>query len=194
MTKTATKKQDVKRESPVDQMLAIFKGAEQDYEADDYKEPSEIFNEAIAAEWPKGTRWPKGKEGFVECGSTGRHFGKIKVKDTARGLYRLLFLVRPKKVDFSDMYSSEMFHFFSADLRFMVRVYLYKYELGLYFYCRRSLMSNDQDGRAMQIYCGVPGVDNGLRCNDQDGQRFFEMVVRAAKFKWLVYGGNDFEV
>jgi hypothetical protein len=178
----------------VAQLLEIFKGAEQDYEADDYKDPDELFREAIATEWPKGTRWPKGKKGFRDCGSAGRWDGKIKISDTPRGLYRLLYLVRPKKVDFSDMYKSEMFRFFSKDLRFMVIVYLFKYELSLYFYCRADLVEDKQAGQAIRVIAGAPGSNNGLRCTNEEGRKFFEMVARAAKFKWMVYGGNDFEV
>src|SRR3990167_3621736 len=70
--------------------------------------------------------WPKEGAKYASCGSAN-------VEDTPRALYRLLFLCKPKQVDFSDMYKNCLFGFFSTDRRFFVSVELFKYEVGLYF-------------------------------------------------------------
>ena len=142
-------------------------------------------------------------EGFYyyECGSVSidpeadkplpfsAHWERIKAT-TPDALYRLLYLIRPVSVDFSDMYKSGLFLFRSVDKRFLVSVYLFKYELGLYFYCPKEAMSD----KSNIVIAGMPGSDNGMQCTDPDGIAFFEMVKKAVTQEWMVYGGNNFSV
>lgn len=122
---------------------------------------------------------------YIACGSVG-------FEDTPSSLYRLLWLCQPKEaIDFSDMYKQALFSFTSSDERFVVQAYLYKYELGLYFYALRELVDTSE---ASGIIGGWPGADNGLRCTDPDGQAFFKMIEAALNTIFLVYGGNNFEV
>lgn len=183
-----TKASDTNTVDALDRLIAIFDGKVSPYneEEEDYIDVDDLFREQIAAEMPEGKEMPE----YGECGSTGRHAGDVLITDTPRSLYRLLYLVKPKAVDFSDMYKSEMFHFFSKDFRFLVQVYLFKYELGLYFYCLPELL----EGKGRGVWAGMPGANNGYLCKDEAGRKFFEMVAKAANYKWMVYGGNDFEV
>lgn len=120
---------------------------------------------------------------MVSCGSA-------KVTDTAKGLYRLLYLVRPKLVPFDDMYKNRLFMFTSEDGRCLVSVELYKYEIGLYFYAEKILVG----GKGSCVTSGYPGADNGWDTTDATAKAFFDLVVKAANSEWDVYPGNDFTV
>lgn len=120
----------------------------------------------------------------VECGSYKPAI------DTPTALYRLVYLLNPPKVDFSDMYKNSLFMFFSTDGRFGVNVYLYKYELGLYFYAPKELVKDTSGG----LWAGWPGADNDVELLDEEGKLFFEVVKAAIEYKWSVYPGNGFEV
>lgn len=118
--------------------------------------------------------------------------GSAKIEDTPASLYRVLYLLKPEKISFSDMYKISLLSFFSADKRFFVDVGFYKYELDLRFYALRELVDTSE---ATGVYCGVPGLDNGYHMKDEDGTAFFEMVKEAINsYKWPVYPGNNFEV
>lgn len=165
----------------VDQVLAMLKP---DFDWDKHYEqdndgPDDLFRECIAVGWPEGDE----AKNYVECGSA-------EVENTPSALYRLLYLCRPSKVDFSDMYKVHLFGVFSSDKRFLVEVYLFKYEIGLYFYCPRESLA----GTGSFVVGGWPGCDNGFRCSDEDGSAFFQMVTQAANYTWPVYPGNNFEV
>ena len=128
-----------------------------------------------------GSPWSRG---YYECGSAP-------LEETPCALYRLLFLCQPKAVDFSDMYKTYLFSVASTDLRFMVAVELFKYELGLYFYTSEK---DAVQGERSFIIAGHPGADNGILCNDPDGVAFFEMIRKATMSTRSIYPGNDFEV
>lgn len=117
-------------------------------------------------------------------------FGSTPVTNTPEALYRLLFLLNPTSVDFSNMCKSKLFTFSSCDGRFWVDVHLFKYELGLYFSAPKETVI----GQGRDFFAGHPGADNGWSLSDEDGQRFFEMVKMAANYEWTVYSGNDFKV
>jgi hypothetical protein len=119
--------------------------------------------------------------------------GSRKAGDTPRALYRLLWLMRPTDVDFSDMYKSGLFAIESPDRRYAVVVELYKYAIGLYFYAPRETVPPKMV-RGFDIQSGIPGVDNGWKTTDPVAVKFFELVCRAADREWDVYGGNDFKV
>mgnify|MGYP003440187334 CR=1 FL=1 len=114
-------------------------------------EAADAFSLCIRRTWPKGRPWPT----MVFCAkSDGWHsltgergeFGMPEVDyksgplkcGTPAGLYRLAYLVKPRRVDFGDMYKCGLFRLFSPDRRVMCRVELFKYELTLYFYCRKE--------------------------------------------------------
>jgi hypothetical protein len=117
-------------------------------------------------------------------------FGGASVTNTPEALYRLLFLLNPPSVNFSNMYKSRLFTFSSRDDRFWVDVHLFKYELGLYFSARKESVI----GQGRDFFAGHPGADNGWSLSDEEGQKFFEMVKMAANYEWIIYSGNDFKV
>jgi hypothetical protein len=126
----------------------------------------------------------------VKPGSNVFECGSHRASDTTTCLYRALFLFGPKVVDFSDMYKTSLFCIVSPDDRFLVQFYLYKFELGLYFFCDKE--SLEDDGR--MCIAGMPGVNNGLRCTDPAGQLFFEVVKQLVETEHEIYGGNNFSV
>jgi len=162
-------------------LLSMLAPGYQAQEQDDEFEPDEpddLFRASVVVN-PTLPERPD----LYECGSA-------KASNTAAALYRLLFLLQPKEADFSDMYKSEFLRFGSTDGRFLVTAEFFKYELGLYFYCPKACLSGHRRG----VIAGHPGADNGTRCDDPEGQQFFELATRAMESKWMVYPGNDFEV
>ena len=164
--------------------------------------PGDLFRQTINSEPIKRT------EKYYACGSIrvntaediakeAELYNRLGIKQDAAiaastpdALYRLLYLIRPSEVDFSDMYKTCLFTFRSVDKRFMVAVQLFKYEVGLYFYCRKEYVG----GKGSGVIAGMPGSDNGWNCTDPDGIAFFEMIKKAVGNKWMVYDGNNFEV
>lgn len=116
--------------------------------------------------------------------------GSYEPKDTPSALYRLLYLVQPNNVNFSDMYKTFLFGFQSADRRFTVRIELYKYEIGLYFYAPKEAIKGMPD----IVQGGWPGCDNGISLNDAEGEAWFAMIRAVVEYKWAIYPGNNFEV
>lgn len=124
----------------------LFDGTEK---AHGYLGLEEAFALCIRKTWPKGREWRKmvqcakadswhtltgGRDsiGQPECNYEG---GALKC-GVAAGVYRLAYLVKPRRVNFGNMYKCGLFRIFSPDRRFMCRVELFKYDLALYFYCR----------------------------------------------------------
>jgi len=126
---------------------------------------------------------PAKGDNFCQCGS-------IKAPDTPKALYRILYLLGPENIDFSNMYKSYLFTFGSIDKRFWVQVEFFKYELGFYFYAPKETVINNNCG----IIAGWPGADNGWHTTDEDGKLFFEMVEKAVNYPISVYPGNNFVV
>jgi hypothetical protein len=120
----------------------------------------------------------------------GYEAGGARIKETAKGLYRLLYLTRPKAIDFDDMYKGTLMIIGAKDHPFFVDVSLFKYELGLYWYVPSEALG----GKGSCILAGRPGSDNGWHSNDPLANKFFEMVKRAAEYEWTVYPGNNFKV
>jgi len=179
----------------VERLHRIFDGDEEFNE--DTGSLEDLFREVISKHWQELDDFPKMPHpDFV--GVTGADtFSKSdpRLEDTPRCLYRLLYLVEPDSVDFSDMYKTgELFRFYSLDRHFAVLVELFKYEIALYFYCREELVERSRDSTAISLSGGWASCNNGVRCSDPLGRRWFELVVKAASRKWTVYGGNDFEV
>jgi hypothetical protein len=128
---------------------------------------------------------PLGTEGdYHDCGS-------YKAEDTPKGLYRLFYLLEPEGVDFSNMYRGQIIAFTSIDERFLVRVTLYEYELGLFFLAPEETIDRSE---AECVPAAWPGADNRIRCTDPDGVDFFEMVRKAVEFEYDVYSVGDFRV
>jgi hypothetical protein len=111
-----------------------------------------------------------------------------------RAMYRFLYYTQPPRVDFSDMYKTSLCGVVSKDLRFAAILDLYKYEPSLRFYCLPSLQRDDQEGRALRLETGIPGLDTGYDCTDEIGRRWFDFITRAVLAITMVYGGNNFEV
>lgn len=182
MAKTKQSKEKTFREQ-VDQVIEMlaedFNWEAHEESADTYESLDDLFRACCKVGAPSEEDCKK----FAACGS-------VRIEDTPKALYRLLYLLRPAAVDFSDMYKTRLFSFSSSDGRFWVDVDLFKYEVGLYLYAPKESVV----GRGSGIIAGYPGADNGRNIGDEDGQRFFEMVKMATNFQWMVYGGNDFEV
>lgn len=123
-------------------------------------------------------------EKYVECGS-------YRPNDPVSALFRLLWLIEPSGVDFSDMYKTRLFSFMSIDARVIITVELYKYEPALYFYAPKSSVDSSNTSG---VWCGVPGADNGQLLTDETGNAFIEMVKKAVSTPHMIYGGNKFEV
>lgn len=123
------------------------------------------------------------KIGTVECGGFSL--------ETTSALYRLLFLAKPTNVDFSDMYkSSSLFALCSPDGEFVADFQFYKYELAVY--C--SAVKSHVAGAPSFVQSGMPGSDNGVNANSQELKEWMELLKLCLSRKWMVYGGNDFEV
>jgi len=176
MEQTTTFREDVDR---VLTMMGKEFDWEDYYDQDDPDSLDDLFRKCCIVGMPQGDECKK----YLECGS-------VRVKDTPSGLYRLLYLLKPAQVSFSDMYKVCLFAFFSADKRFLVTVELFKYELGLYLYCPREALG----GHSSIVQGGWPGCDNGTSCTDVDGNAWFKMVTQAVNYEWEVYPGNNFKV
>lgn len=151
-----------------------------DWEANGYPEFEEEFQALINLDAIPSENTDR----YYECGS-------YKPSDTTTCLYRILWLAAPKQVDFSDMYKHTLFDFMSADGQCVVRVYLYKYELALYYYAPKHLMDTSE---ASPVWGGWAGADNGVRITDPTVQAFIDLVQKSIEYTHMVYGGNDFEV
>jgi len=119
-------------------------------------------------------------------------FGSRKMKDTSASLYRLLWLCKPKSVAFDDMYKTQLFCVMPPDESCLVQLYLYKYELGLYFYAPKSDLEMTRNNHG--VLSGVPGSDNGWRCTNENANLFIDLLVKAAETEHTVYSGNNFDV
>lgn len=122
--------------------------------------------------------------GTAECGS-------VAIKDTPRGLYRLLYLTGPKALDFDDMYKTGgLICLCSPDYQFVASAELWKYELALRFDSTRENI----EGRLSAIQCGVPGSNNGVRVASPLLKQWCDTLSLCLKTKWNVYYGNNFVV
>ena len=121
---------------------------------------------------------------YYDCGS-------YKAEDTPKGLYRLLYLLEPDAVDFSSMYRGQLFAFVSTDERFLVKVSLFEYELGLYFLAPEETIDRSE---AACVPAAWPGADNRIRCTDPVGAAFFGMVRKIVEHEYDVYPVGDFRV
>lgn len=165
---------------------------------DDYKSKLEKLKEMLSPDYDWEAHWDQAGskdvgDTFRECvhlvgpDETGDWFqcGSFGFDNTAKVLYRALYLLRPKSVDFTDMYKSELFCFCTPDRRFLCQFYLFKYEAAVYCFAPREAIG----GQGSAIIAGAPGADNGWFCNDETGSLFFD-VVKAA-LEHAGYPGSD---
>ena len=124
------------------------------------------------------------EKNYHDCGS-------YKAEDTPRGIYRLFYLLEPKGVDFTNMYRGELFSFVSADERFLVKVSLFEYELGLYFLALENLIDKSE---GVCVPSAWPGADNKIRLIDPVGIDFFEMIKKVVEHEFEVYPLGGFKV
>lgn len=124
------------------------------------------------------------KVGTIECGS-------FRVQDTPKALYRLLFLTKARRVDFSEMYkSNSLFALTSPDGQFVADLQFFKHELAAYL----SAPANHIEGKQHCIIAGAPGADNGIHIKSADFNLWAQTLKKCLDKTWMVYGGNDFEV
>ncbi len=114
-----------------------------------------------------------------------------KAKDTPKGLYRLFYLLEPTAVDLSNMYRGDLFAFASTDERFLVKVSLFEYELGLYFLAPEKIIDRSEEACVPAAW---PGADNRIRLTNPVGIDFFEMVKKIVEHEYDVYPVGDFKV
>lgn len=126
-----------------------------------------------------------------EQGGDHHGCGSYKAEDTPKGLYRLLYLLEPEAVDFSNMYRGQLFAFVSADERFLVKVSLFEYELGLFFLAPEETIDTSE---AACVPAAWPGADNRIMCTDPVGVAFFDMVRKIVEHEYEVYSVGDFKV
>ena len=117
--------------------------------------------------------------------------GSYKAEDTPKAIYRLFYLLEPEAVDFSNMYRGDLFYFVSVDKRFMVRVALFEYELGLYFLAPEATIDKSEE---VCVPSAWPGADNKIRLTDQSGIDFFEIVKQIVEREFEVYSVGGFRV
>jgi hypothetical protein len=147
------------------------------WQKDDAEGIEELFRKCV-----KLATSPEGD--YHDCGS-------YKAEDTPRGMYRLFYLLEPEAVDFSNMYRGDLFRFVSADERFLVRVSLFEYELGLYFYAPEEFIDKSD---AACVPSAWPGADNKIWLTDSVGISFFEMLKKIVEYELDVYPVGDFKV
>jgi hypothetical protein len=117
--------------------------------------------------------------------------GGSKTRDTAKSLYRLLFLTKPDNLDFSDMYKTGGFiDLLSNDGSFVAHVELWKYELMVRFSASKEHVS----GHRHAITCGIPTADNGIQAQSPLLKKWCSTLILALNSKWDVYSGNNFVV
>ena len=147
------------------------------WENDDAESIEEVFRKCV-------TLANSNEGNYHDCGS-------YKAQDTPKGMYRLLYLLEPDSVDFSSMYRGDLFRFVSVDGRFMVRVSLFEYELGLYFLAPEEAIDRSE---AACVPSAWPGADNRIRLTDPAGIDFFEMVKKLVEYELEVYPVGEFKV
>jgi hypothetical protein len=140
-------------------------GPDFDPKPHDYPDFEKVFRSCLANRMPD----KRTIETYIECSS-------FAVENTPEALYRILYLVGPKRVDFSDMRKTRLLAFRSKDRRFVVSVELYNYALGFYCYALKHLLDTSH---AHNILVGQPGADNGIRLKDERDGAFFRMVQTA---------------
>ena len=147
------------------------------WEKDDAESIEEVFRKCV--------KLADSSEGdYHDCGS-------YKVEDTPKAMYRFFYLLEPDSVNFSSMYRGDLFYFGSVDDRFLVRVSLFEYELGLYFLAPEETIDKSE---AACVPSAWPGADNRIRLTDSVGIDFFEMVKKIAEYELDVYSVGEFKV
>ena len=122
--------------------------------------------------------------GTVPCGS-------VAFEDTPKTLYRLLYLLGPKSVDFSEMYKSGgIVEIHSPDYQFCATAQFFKYELGLYFHCAVE----HRGGPSTSVRAGWPGANNEEYCISKLGKCWYEVLVECLDHELDVYPGSSFSV
>ena len=121
--------------------------------------------------------------GTYECGS-------VRLESTTNSLYRALFLFKPKRVSFTSMYKDTLLVLASPDYNLVASLEFFKYELAIYF----SASKENVAGRGSNIISGLPGAHNGVTYKGEVPAAWFGLLTDLLNHKWMVYGGNDFEV
>lgn len=162
----------------VNEARTILASEDGEYEAREFITRSglyKIHDYALMGKRPVGT---------YPCGSK-------RIKDTPESLYRVLFLFRPSAISFGDMYKTTLFTLVSPDYSLVAEIDLFKYELGVYFQASREHISGT---RQHAVQGGAPGIDNGIAVQSETAKAWCSFLVELVQRKWMVYGGNDFEV
>ncbi|MGD8372564.1 MAG: hypothetical protein PVH57_03655 [Syntrophobacterales bacterium] len=151
---------------------------EKHWEKDDAESIEDAFRKCV-----KVVTLPE-EGNYQDCGS-------YKAEDTPKGLYRLFYLLEPRAVDFSSMYRDHLFAFASVDDRFLVKISLFEYELGLYFLAPEETIDKSD---AACVPSAWPGADNRIRLTDPLGIDFFEMIKKIVEHEYEVYPVGEFKV
>ena len=120
---------------------------------------------------------------LFDCGSS-------RLTDTPKALYRVLFLFRPQRLSFGDMYKTRLLTLVDPTGKLAALFEFYKYKAAVYFAAKKRHI----EGRGSNVICGLPGSDNGARCSTEYSRQWFSLLVDCLNREWMVYGGNDFTV
>lgn len=119
---------------------------------------------------------------MFECGSS-------RLKDTPKSLYRVLFLFKPQRLSFGDMYKARLLVLVDPTGELAALFEFYKYEAAIYFAAKKRHIA----GRGRNVICGLPGSDNGVTCSTEYAREWFSLLVDCLNRSWEVYGGNNFD-
>jgi len=183
MSNTTTKI-DTGLETNIDLLLEMMDESF-DWEAWEKGEDGDSFRTVLK----RIAKWHDYREGNRPVGTTS--CGGYQFNDTPKSLYRALYLFSPAEVDFSDMYKTgTLIQICSPCYRFCASLELHKYEFAAYFGCATELAV----GRSEAIRGGCATADNGVKCNSDLGNKWFDLIVKVLEHKFMVYSGNSFEV
>lgn len=111
-------------------------------------------------------------------------------KDTPKSLYRFLYLWRPKKINFSDMYKTQLALINLNDVA-IASVSLFKYELAAYFYVpKKDIIPKP----AQLIHCGVPECEQNEIIRESRAPKEIELFIALLENEHDVYPGDNFVV
>ena len=122
--------------------------------------------------------------GTYSCGSE-------RMEDTPLVLYRAMFLFRPERVSFKDMYKDTFLTLVSPDYKLVADIEFFKFEIGVYFSAAREYIPSTQ---GHGVIAGHPGADNGVTFAGEIPSLWFGLLVKLLRNQWMVYSGNNFEV
>lgn len=113
-------------------------------------------------------------------------------ENTPKSFFRFLYLWKPKKIDFSDMYKSTI-AMIKIHKNGIVILSFYKYELVAYLFTIPNEIKPCQQCD-IKIVSGVPGFDNEQLKEDSEVGKEFQIFRGILEKEYEIYPGNNFIV